>query len=92
MRVTAMKQIHELAKYRKVAGLTQEQLARRSGVDAALISKFERGERVRLPYEDIVRLARALNLTPEELVPVADKVRKPRAHAAKPATEETRTA
>jgi len=84
-----MKQVHELAKYRKIARLTQDQLARRSGVDAALISKFERGERVRLPYEDIVRLARALNLTPEEFVPVADKVRKPRVpRTAKPTDDE----
>jgi len=62
----------ELKKYRRIAGLTQEQLARKSGVDATLISRFERGSRRRLSYDNIIRLARALNLEPEELVPVAD--------------------
>ena len=60
----------ELKKYRRIAGLTQEQLARKSGVDATLISRFERGVRRGLSYANIVRLAHALNLEPEELVPV----------------------
>lgn len=59
----------ELKKYRRIAGLTQEALARKSGVDATIISRLERGER-HASYENIVRLARALNLEPEELVPV----------------------
>jgi len=63
----------ELKKFRRIAGLTQEQLARKSGVDASLISRLERGSRRRLSYDNIVRLARALNLEPEELVPVAPK-------------------
>ena len=67
----------ELKKYRRIAGLTQEELARKSGVDATLISRFERGQRRRLSYDSIIRLARALNLEPEELVPVAAKGRKP---------------
>jgi transcriptional regulator with XRE-family HTH domain len=66
----------ELKKYRRIAGLTQEQLARKSGVDATLISRLERGDRRRLSYDNIVRLARALNLEPEELVPVPEKIRK----------------
>ena len=68
----------ELKKYRRIAGLTQEQLAARAGVDATLISRFERGDRRRLSYDNIVRLARALNLEPEELVPVPSG-RRPRA-------------
>lgn len=61
----------DLKKYRRIAGLTQEQLARKSGVDATLISRLERGQRRRLSYDNMVRLARALNLEPEELEPVA---------------------
>ena len=68
----------DLKKYRRIAGLTQEQLAARAGVDATLISRFERGDRRRLSYDNIVRLARALNLEPEELVPVPSG-RRPRA-------------
>jgi transcriptional regulator with XRE-family HTH domain len=60
----------ELKKYRRIAGLSQTQLAKKSGVDVTLISRLERGERQRASYESIVRLARALNLEPEELSPV----------------------
>jgi transcriptional regulator with XRE-family HTH domain len=63
----------ELKKYRKIAGLTQEQLARKSGVDLAVISRLERGLRRQPAYETVVRLARALNLEPEELLPVPTK-------------------
>jgi transcriptional regulator with XRE-family HTH domain len=60
----------ELKKYRRIAGLTQDQLAKKSGVDKSLISRLERGRRQTASYESIVRLARALHLEPEELVPV----------------------
>lgn len=60
----------ELRKYRRIAGLTQAQLAQKAGVDATLISRLERGQRQTASYETIVRLARALNLEPEELVAV----------------------
>lgn len=73
MRGTVKTRAMELKKYRKIAGLTQEQLARKAGVDVTLISRFERGQRRRLSYDNIVRLARALNLEPEELVPVEPK-------------------
>jgi len=80
MLVTGKTQDMELKKYRKIARLTQEQLARKSGVDVTLISRFERGVRRRLSYDNIIRLARALNLEPEELVPVS---RKPTRHSRK---------
>jgi len=60
----------ELKKYRRIAGLTQQQLADKSGVDATLISRLERNLRQTASYESVVRLARALNLEPEELVAV----------------------
>jgi transcriptional regulator with XRE-family HTH domain len=64
----------ELKKYRRIAGLTQRQLARKAGVDPTLISRLERGERQRARYATIVLLARALNLEPEELEPVRQPV------------------
>lgn len=62
----------ELRKYRRIAGLTQEQLAAKSGVDATIISRLENGRRARASYDSIVRLARALNLEPTELLPVTE--------------------
>ena len=62
----------ELKKYRRIAGLNQRQLAEKSGVDVTLISRLERGQRQAASYTTIVRLARALNLQPEELLPVDD--------------------
>jgi transcriptional regulator with XRE-family HTH domain len=61
----------ELKKFRRIAGLSQEGLAAKSGVDIAVISRLERGLRRQPSYETVVRLARALNLEPEELIPVA---------------------
>lgn len=75
MLVTVGTEAMELKKYRKVARLTQEQLARKAGVDVTLISKLESGQRLRASYPSIVRLARALNLEPEELLPVPAKVK-----------------
>jgi transcriptional regulator with XRE-family HTH domain len=57
---------------RQIANLTQAQLAERAGVDAALISRLERGGRRRPSYEAIVRIARALNLAPDDLFPVSE--------------------
>jgi transcriptional regulator with XRE-family HTH domain len=56
---------------RQIAGLTQQELAKRAGVDPALISRLEQGRRVRRPsYEAVVRIARALNLAPDQLFPI----------------------
>jgi transcriptional regulator with XRE-family HTH domain len=63
----------ELKKYRRIAGLTQQQLADKAGVDATIISRLERGARATASYATIVRLARALNLEPEELVAVTKR-------------------
>ena len=57
---------------RQIARLTQYELARRAGVDPALISRLETGRGSRRPsYEAIVRISRALNLAPDELFPVS---------------------
>lgn len=70
----------ELKVARKIARLTQAELAAQSGVDQTLISKMELGKIRHPSYETVVRLARALNVEPHELFPVADV----------PATDEAR--
>lgn len=61
----------DLKTARRIARLTQQQLAAAAGVDPALISRLESERRPRRPsYEAIVRIARALNLAPDELFPV----------------------
>lgn len=57
---------------RKIAGLTQQQLAKRAGVDDSFISLIESGKRDihSAGYQTVVRLARALGVEPEELWPV----------------------
>jgi len=58
---------------RRAAGLTQLQLARRARVDHSLISLLESGKRdlASVGYATAVRLAAALHVTPDELIPVA---------------------
>jgi transcriptional regulator with XRE-family HTH domain len=58
----------ELRKYRRIAGLTQQQLAERSGVDVAIISRLENGRRRSASYATLLRLATALHLEVHELV------------------------
>jgi transcriptional regulator with XRE-family HTH domain len=60
----------ELKKYRRIAGLTQKELAEKAGVDPTLISRLERGERTKTRWSTIARLAAALNLEPHELEPI----------------------
>lgn len=60
----------ELKMAMKVAGLSQADLAKRAGVSPALITRLLDGSRRRPSYESIVRIARALNLAPDELFPI----------------------
>lgn len=62
----------ELRLARKIARLTQAELGRRAGVDPTIISRLEAGKRESASYETIVKLARALNVSPEDLFPVPD--------------------
>lgn len=50
--------------------LTQVQLAERSGIDQTTISAIEIGKNQNPSWETVVRLARALDVAPEELFPV----------------------
>jgi transcriptional regulator with XRE-family HTH domain len=72
---------------RRIAGLTQLELATKVGVDDSFISLLESGKRdIRTTeYRTVVRLARALNVTPEELFPIAtedEDLRTPKGSAA----------
>ena len=58
---------------RKAAGLTQEQLAQKLGVQHSVISKYERGRVVNLKREKIAELASALNVKPSWLMCMDDK-------------------
>ena len=63
----------ELKTARRIARLTQQELADRAGVDQGVISRLEQGGGRRPGYEVIVKIARALNLAPDELFPVKEK-------------------
>ena len=65
----------QLKTARKLAGLTQQELATRAGVDDTFISVVENGKRDihAVGYATVVRLARALGVEPEELFPVPDQ-------------------
>lgn len=58
---------------RKIARLTQEDLALQAGVDVSVISRLEKGGRSGCRYETAVRIARALNCDPEEIFEVPDQ-------------------
>lgn len=64
----------ELKIARRIARLTQKELADRAGIDDSLISLLESGKRDyrRVEYEHVVLIARALNVTADELFPVPD--------------------
>jgi transcriptional regulator with XRE-family HTH domain len=69
----------ELKILRRVARLTQRQLAKKAGVDESTISLIESGKRQNMSHDTAVRIARALNLTAEELFPVDDIAEQPKA-------------
>lgn len=56
-----------LARIRKERGLTQKEVADRTGLIQALVSDYERG-RLRLAADMIVRFAVALGITTDELL------------------------
>jgi transcriptional regulator with XRE-family HTH domain len=66
----------ELRIARKIASLTQHELAERVGVTDSFISLIESGKRdIRsVGYQTVVRIAHALGVEPQELFPVTDEV------------------
>lgn len=63
----------ELKTARRIARLTQQQLADLAGVDVSAVSLIENGKREigSMQYQSVVRLARALNVEPDELFPIS---------------------
>jgi len=63
----------ELKTARKIAKLTQKELADLAGIDNSFISLIESGKRdIRTcGYEAVTRIALALNVRPDELFPIA---------------------
>jgi len=60
----------ELLRRRRLAKLTQTQLAKRAGVNISTVVRLERGHhRVRPDDSTVSRLARALDTTPRQLFP-----------------------
>jgi transcriptional regulator with XRE-family HTH domain len=57
----------QLRQIRLRVGLSQEELAHRSGLDRTYVSSCERGRR-NLSLEAIIKLARALGVAPSELL------------------------
>src|SRR4051794_19856385 len=65
--------------FRTAAGVSQEELAERSGLSARAISDLERGVR-RAPYSDTIgRLAHALSLSDGDALRLQEAVRRRRA-------------
>jgi transcriptional regulator with XRE-family HTH domain len=62
----------ELKIARRIARLSQQQLATRAGIDISTISRLESGERdvYGMSYRSVVHLAQALGVDPTELFPV----------------------
>lgn len=58
---------------RKAAGLTQEDLAKKLGVQHSVISKYECGRVVNLKRDVIAKIAEALNVRPSWLMCMDDK-------------------
>ncbi|MDE1146733.1 MAG: helix-turn-helix transcriptional regulator [Azospirillaceae bacterium] len=61
------KLLTELVARRKIAGITQEEVARELGIRQNLVSKYELGE-VRLNVVQYARYCRAIGLEPGELL------------------------
>jgi transcriptional regulator with XRE-family HTH domain len=57
---------------RREAGLSQEALALRSGIDRSYVGGAERGER-NVSVTNLVRFARALNVEPAKLLEIKPK-------------------
>jgi transcriptional regulator with XRE-family HTH domain len=53
---------------RQFAGLTQEELAKRSGLASRTIQGYERGVRTPQRFQNVVAIAKALDVSPEYLL------------------------
>lgn len=60
--------LQELKKHRLEAGLTQEQLAQKSGVSRVTIALLESGKQTVTKSSTIIKLAEALNVEPQDIL------------------------
>ena len=60
--------MQELKKYRVEAGLTQEQLAEKSGISRVTIANIERGNVAFIKSSTVIKLADALKVNPQVLL------------------------
>jgi transcriptional regulator with XRE-family HTH domain len=58
-----------IAKFRKVKGLTQDELAGKIGIKRVLLSDYERGK-IRIHSEMVIRIAAALKISADTLLGV----------------------
>ena len=64
----AMAMNENIKMFRKDAGLTQKELAKKTGLSFSMISKLESGEQTNPSLETIRRIADVLRVTPGELL------------------------
>ncbi len=60
--------MQELKKYRIAAGLTQEQLAEKSGISRTTIANIERGSQSFIKSSTVIKLAETLKVAPQVLL------------------------
>lgn len=60
--------------FRKRLGYSQAELASHIGVKAQTVQKYESGEITNIPYENLVKLAKALDVTEIELLGLQTEV------------------
>jgi len=64
---------NNIKKYRKLLGISQEELAERAKLHRTYIGGIERGER-NITLDSLQTIANALNITPVELIAEKDDV------------------
>ena len=58
-----------IKEHRKLAGLTQSELAKAAGVSRPAVAQWESGKTKNLKMSHLFKVAKALNIDPESLVP-----------------------
>ena len=61
----------KLRRLRKEKRLTQAQLAEKAGMSNGAISNYESGKRKNISYVVVFSIARALDVSPSDLIPIS---------------------
>lgn len=56
-----------IAQFRKAAGMTQEELANKTGIKLSTYRSWEQGIAAKIPLESVCRIAEVLDCTPNDL-------------------------